>query len=146
MLYLITGPPAAGKSTWVSQHAKHGDITIDYDAIANALTPQGGRAHEWPTEVKAVTKAARQAAIDAALKHKDRVDVYIIHSSPSQQLLQRYQTQGAEVITINPGREVVMARVKKERPWRIGQAAKEWYSQQTCAPTQQTAADSTRPW
>ncbi|WP_165683056.1 AAA family ATPase, partial [Mycobacteroides abscessus] len=45
-LYLVTGPPAAGKSTWVRQHAKHGDITIDYDAIASVLTPAGGDPHD----------------------------------------------------------------------------------------------------
>lgn len=39
-LYLVTGPPAAGKSTWVRKHATHGDITIDYDALATVLTPQ----------------------------------------------------------------------------------------------------------
>lgn len=81
MLYLIIGPPAAGKSTWVREHAKHGDITIDYDALAGALTPPGDKPHHWPAQVKAVTKAARRAAIDTAIQHAATTDVYVIHSS-----------------------------------------------------------------
>ncbi|QRZ05901.1 AAA family ATPase [Mycolicibacterium austroafricanum] len=146
MLYLITGPPASGKSTWVREHARHGDITIDYDALAAALTPPGGRPHDWPAEVKSVTKAARQAAIDTAITQANSVDVYVIHSSPSQRLLQHYRDHGAKVITIDPGRDVVLARAKRERPWRIQQAAKDWYTQQTAHTVQQTPADQTRQW
>lgn len=38
-VYIITGPPAAGKTTWVRDHAKPGDITIDFDTIAATLSP-----------------------------------------------------------------------------------------------------------
>lgn len=126
-LYLVTGPPAAGKSTWVREHAKHGDITIDYDALAVVLTPPGGRPHDHPAHVKAVTKAARQAAIDTALALTSVCDVYVIHSTPSARLIDHYLTHGAEVVVIDPGQDVVMARCKEERPWRIHQAAKQWY-------------------
>lgn len=126
-LYLVTGPPAAGKSTWVREHAQLGDITIDYDALASALTPPGGASHDHPLHVKAVTKAARQAAIDTALTMSSEHDVYVIHSTPSARLVQHYLDHGAEVITVDPGRDVVMARCKRERPWRIGQAARQWY-------------------
>lgn len=106
-LYLITGPPAAGKSTWVREHAQHGDITIDYDALASVLTPDGGKPHAWPAAVKAVTKAARQAAIDAAIKQP--VDVYIIHSSPGPAFLADYQRLGANIITIEPSQQTSAA-------------------------------------
>lgn len=126
-LYLVTGPPASGKSTWVREHAQHGDITIDYDALASALTPAGGAPHDHPVHVKAVTKAARQAAIDTALTLADEHDVYVIHSTPSARLVQHYLDHGAQVITIDPGEAVVLERCRQERPWRIGQAAKQWY-------------------
>lgn len=153
MLYLITGPPAAGKSTWVKEHAQHGDITIDYDALASVLTPQGGKPHAWPPQVKAVTKAARQAAIDTAMTLARQHDVYLIHSSPGTALLAYYRQAGARVITVDPGKAVVMARAKKERPWQMRQAITEWYEQQTVtidqqthSDDQQTAATSTREW
>lgn len=136
-IYLVTGPPASGKSTWVREHAQPGDITIDFDAIANVLTPPDGKPHKHTPAVQAITKAARQAAIDAALSTPD-VDVYIIHSAPGAQTLQRYQTLGAHVITVDPGEDIVLARCRAERPWQIQQAAKIWYRQQTSAASQQT--------
>lgn len=132
-LYLITGPPASGKSTYVREHAQHGDITIDYDALANALGPVGPDPHDHPDAIKAVTKAARQAAIDTALTMASEHDVYVIHSMPSARLIAHYQDHGAQIITIDPGQTTVLARCKAERPWRIGQAAKQWYRDQAAS-------------
>ena len=147
-IYLVTGPPAAGKSTWVREHAQHGDITIDYDTIASVLTPPGGKPHQWPAAVKAATKAARQAAIDTAMTAT--VDVYVIHSSPSQRLVDHYTSHGAKLIVINPGIDTVMARAKAERPWQMQQAIKDWYTdplpQQTSVDGQQTTTDASRAW
>lgn len=125
-LYLVTGPPAAGKTTWVNDHAQPGDITIDYDTIAHALTP--GQPVTYPQPVKAVTKAARQAAIDTAVKLARDTDVYIIHSMPSAALTDKYRRLGAQVVTVDPGEDVVLARCKSERHWHMTQAAKEWYA------------------
>ncbi|MEI6029454.1 MAG: HNH endonuclease [Betaproteobacteria bacterium] len=129
MLYVVTGPPAGGKSTWVRENAKLGDITIDYDALANTLTPQSKGSHEHTAHVKKVTKAARQAAIDTALGLSAQVDVYIIHSTPSAQLLTKYRNLGAEIIVCDPGRDVVLARAKAERPWWLQGAIKRWYEE-----------------
>lgn len=125
----MVGPPAGGKSTWVREHAQPGDITIDYDALANALTPQGKGSHEHTAEVKKITKAARQAAIDAAMLVIDVTDVYIIHSTPSEQLLTKYRHRGAQVITCDPGKDVALARAKAERPWWMQGAIKRWYEE-----------------
>lgn len=128
MLYLITGPPASGKSTWVRQHARHGDITIDFDALASVLTPAGGDPHSTPRHVQAVVKAARRAAIDTAITMATEHDVYVIHSMPGTSLLARYRAAGAHVVTVDPGRDVVLRRCKAERPWQMAQAAKQWYA------------------
>lgn len=99
--------------------------------------------------VKRVTKAARQAAIDTALDLADAHDVYVIHSMPSPKLLRHYRSRGAQVITIDPGRDVVLARCKRERPWRIGQAAKEWYDEPRDDPDGEVVEgqpDTTRAW
>ena len=125
MIYLITGPPASGKTTWVREHAQPGDITIDYDTIAQVLSPHLDT-HDHPKHVQAVTKAARQAAIDAAVTVTDG-DVYVIHGMPSARLTEKYRALGAQVVTIDPGEDIVLARCKAERPWRMTQAAKEWY-------------------
>jgi len=143
-LYLVTGPPASGKTTWVNEHAKHGDITIDYDAFNAILTPHGDP-YDPPQHVRAVTKAARQAAIDAAMRLAADTDVYVIHAMPSESLLNRYKAKGAEVITIDPGRDVVLARCKSERPWQMSQAAKQWYDPKGRQEDDQSTIDLGQP-
>ena len=54
-------------------------------------------------------------------------DVYIIHSQPSAAHLRTYLAHDAEVVTIDPGRDTVLDRCKRERPWQLAQAAKQWY-------------------
>lgn len=131
MLYVVIGPPAAGKSTWCRQQARPGDVVIDFDRLALALNPdRDPDSHDHPNTIKAVTKAARQAAIDKALTLTHQCDVYLIHSTPSAQLLARYKSAGAQIVTIDPGKEVVMARAKAERPWWMHGAIKKWYDQQ----------------
>lgn len=130
MLTVIVGPPAGGKSTWVLQRAKPGDIVIDFDRLAVALAGQGGDPHDHTPAVAAVTKAARQAAIDTALKHAGTTDVYVIHSSPGHQRMAQYRAQGAKVVTIDPGKDVVRERCKTERPRRMFAVIDEWYREQ----------------
>lgn len=128
MLYLIVGPPAAGKSTWVAERAKPGDITIDYDALANVLSPHD-KDHDHTVEVKTVTKAARKAAIDAAVKNRHHIDVYVIHSTPSKDTLLKYHRLGAQIVVVDPGEDVVASRARVERPWWMHGAVKRWYTE-----------------
>lgn len=127
-LTVVIGPPAAGKSTWVLQHAKPGDIVIDYDRLAVALSGEGGHSHDHPPHLVAVTKAARTAAIDTAMRYKGSTDVYLIHSSPGAQRLNDYRAMGAEIVTVDPGRDVVRSRCKGgNRPQRMYAVIDEWY-------------------
>jgi predicted kinase len=128
-LFLVVGPPAGGKSTWVGAHAKPGDITVDYDALANVLSPGDSDRHDHSAEVKAVTKACRQAAIDTAVGMRDRTDVYVIHSTPSKETLHKYLRQGAQVIVVDPGCDVVFDRARHSRPGWMHGAIKRWYDE-----------------
>lgn len=127
MLFLVTGPPAAGKSTWVRQHAKPGDITIDYDAIAAVLTPLDSGERKYSAAVAAATKAARRAAIDVALEFRNETDVYVIHATPSEQMLRFYRRLGARVVVVDPGEATVLKRCREQRPWQMQKVAKRWY-------------------
>lgn len=128
---IVTGPPAAGKSTHIRENRKPGDITIDYDEIANTLAGLKPANHAHEAHIKRVTKAARQAAIDAALNDKDSGHtVWIIHSTPSASLLDKYKSAGAEIVTIDPGKDVVMSRCKAERPKHMLKVAAAWYDNQ----------------
>lgn len=126
-LTVVIGPPAGGKSTWVLERAKPGDIVVDFDRLAVALTGLGGDSHDHPQPVVNVVKAARKTAIEVAVRQARVTDVYLIHSSPSPDLLARYRQQGAEIVTIDPGRDVVRGRCKAERPRRMFAVIDEWY-------------------
>jgi predicted kinase len=135
MLTVVVGPPAGGKSTWVLERAKHGDIVIDFDRLAVALTGHGGDPHDHAPAVMGVTRAVRQAAIDAALKHAHDTDVYLIHSSPGRQRMAQYRGMGAKVVTIDPGKDVVRERCKTQRPRRMFAVIDEWYRDQQSVTT-----------
>jgi hypothetical protein len=136
MLTVVIGPPAGGKSTWVQEKAKPGDIVIDFDRLAVALTGPGGDPHDHAPAVAGVARAARNAAIEVAIKHAAQVDVYLIHSSPGQQRMAEYRAMGANVVTIDPGRDVVRQRAKGERPQRMFAVIDEWYRGQKAMATE----------
>lgn len=127
---VVTGPPASGKSTFVRTHRKPGDVTIDFDTLANELAGAEPANHEHPQHIKLITKKARQAAIDEAVKQAGDHTVWIIHSSPSEKLLDHYQSLGAIIDVVDPGKDVVMKRVKAERPSKLIPVAALWYSKQ----------------
>ncbi|MGR6922569.1 AAA family ATPase [[Actinomadura] parvosata] len=129
MLYVVTGPPASGKSTWVRAHAQPGDVVVDYDLLAGALSvPHSGTPHEHPEPVRTIAFRARTAAIREALRHVHTVDVYIIHSMPKPEWMTTYAEHGAEIVVIDPGRDVVMERIARERPASAKGVATRWYN------------------
>jgi len=143
-LIIVTGPPAAGKTTWVLQHARPGDITIDFNRIAQALTIPGSDPHDHPPHLRAITQQARYAAIRKALDHTHDCDVYVIHSLPPADALARYTAHGAQLITIDPGRDVVLQRIAQSRPATMRAVAERWYNSVSYAVQSQTR--SSRDW
>ncbi|WP_435111887.1 hypothetical protein [Nocardiopsis synnemataformans] len=127
-LYVITGPPTAGKTTWVLGKAKAEDIVIDYDRMAQSLAGNGASTHAHPPHLADVVWRARQGAINGALRHVRKHDVYLIHSQPNAKALALYAEHDAKVITIDPGRSVVEARCKAERPPGVLTAVGRWYA------------------
>jgi hypothetical protein len=135
VLYVVTGPPTAGKSTWIQANAKPSDIVIDLDAIARALAGPGHEGRGWSdTHLKVVHKA-RFAAIHEAFRHLDELDVYLIHTQPSAKARARYRRLGARIVVLDPGQDVVMARVAAMRDPGMDQVARRWYAEQAKRPT-----------
>ncbi|WP_433445663.1 hypothetical protein [Nonomuraea sp. CA-141351] len=135
MLYVVTGPPAGGKSTWVRGRAGPGDVVVDYDLIAGALSgPRSGNPWAHPEPVRTIAHRARTAAVREALRHVDDVDVYIIHAQPTPDWLATYTQHGAQIVTLDPGRDVVMARIAAERPASARAIAARWYNQAARTP------------
>lgn len=146
MLYVITGPPAAGKSSWVTARATARDIVIDLDRIALALAGPGAPSWDHDETLLKVAHRARFAAIDEAVQHRDTVDVYLIHTMPSAKALARYKRLDAKVVTVDPGRDVVMQRVRDMRQPGMQAVATRWYSSQHAARTQTVTRQASRQW
>ena len=117
MITVVTGPPCAGKSTYVREWSEKGDIIIDMDAIASAMTPFLDDEHDYSNEVRLVAREARKGAIRSALGlgSMTRHNIWIIHTSPDREWLRRYRSFNARIKTIDPGRDVCMTRLA-ERP------------------------------
>lgn len=134
-LWVITGPPASGKTTYVTEHAAPGAIVIDWDLLAAALTAGGVGTHRHPRPVQQVAHRARRAAIREGLRQARGHDVWVVHSAPSPEHLAEYAAHGAQVITIDPGRDVVLARCRELRPPASLDAARRWYAQRPPTPS-----------
>lgn len=132
MLHIITGPPCAGKSTWVMQRANSGDIVIDLDRIAVAFSGENADTHGHRGSIRAVAMAARDAAIDEILNNRLYLDtdVYLIHSVPGRGALGTYEFHDAEVHEIDPGRSVVESRCRRNRPPEAMNVVEKFYGNQ----------------
>lgn len=127
---VVIGPPASGKTTHVRLHAKRDDVVVDLDRIAEALTPEAvdGPTHTYPPHLRHVAIGARKAAIDRATRMLTPGRVWIIHADPTQRDLELYRMLRYDLVTIDPGRDVVEARVRAERPTELGRYVARWYA------------------
>lgn len=128
MLIVVTGPPAAGKSSWIKAHATARDIVIDLDLMALAMAGPGADHHNHTEALTKVVHRARYAAIDEACRHLATTDVYLIHTQPSPKALARYKRLEARIVTIDPGRDIVMERVKAMRQPEMERVVSRWYN------------------
>ncbi|MGW4388213.1 AAA family ATPase [Streptomyces sp. NPDC004685] len=145
MLYVVTGPPAAGKSSWIEAHAKASDIVIDLDRITVALTGPG--APQWnqgELQVR-VAQRARYAAIDEAVQHLDRLDVYLIHTMPGPKARAKYRRLQARIVVVDPGQSVVMERIAAMRSTAMQRVASRWYRSRKGRPTE-VMPQASRDW
>lgn len=129
-IIVVTGPPAAGKSTYVREHAGPADIVIDLDVLARALMANPPEStHVYPPHIRHVAIGARSAAINRATRLAERATVWIIHAIPKPEDLAEYRALRWQVLTIDPGRDVVTARAKAQRPPEMLAAVDRWYAQ-----------------
>ncbi|MDV5147190.1 hypothetical protein R1T08_24185 [Streptomyces sp. SBC-4] len=145
MLYVVTGPPAAGKSSWIQAHATERDIVIDLDRITVALTGPGAPNWNHDPLHQRVAQRARYAAIDEACQLLDKLDVYLIHTMPSAKALVKYHRLNARIIAVDPGRDIVMDRIEAMRSPEMKRVAARWYSQRSRLP-RATMPQASRDW
>jgi hypothetical protein len=110
-LIVVTGPPGAGKTTYVGAHATPGDVVIDLDALTAALSaPGSGDPHHAPDHVRRIAQRARTAAIQGAYRLTTGPTVWLIHTNPDDEQRGEYLAHGATFRHIDPGHEVTLSQ------------------------------------
>nr|WP_300338817.1 HK97 family phage prohead protease [Actinomyces sp.] len=123
-LVVVTGPPCAGKSTYVEVNRGQGDVVVDYDAIARAL---GAASHLPDGHIREAAFAARGAAITYVLEHG--ADAWVIHTSPRAEDVARYEAAGAVFVQVDPGMEECLARAEADgRPAETAGLIRDYYA------------------
>ncbi|PZO36594.1 MAG: hypothetical protein DCE92_08720 [Alphaproteobacteria bacterium] len=80
---LVCGPPAAGKTTYVRNHRKTGDLVIDFDAIAVAISGETGLKRATPAELIPFVCEARDALIKRLRRRHDLRHAWVIAAAPA---------------------------------------------------------------
>jgi AAA domain len=99
MLTVVTGPPCSGKSTYVRQHARPGDIIVDFDLIAQALGSPVSHGHDG--QLREVAAAAWAGAVRGAItQHQAGRRAWIVDARPRPYRSEQYRQAGARIVRL----------------------------------------------
>jgi hypothetical protein len=108
---LVCGPPAAGKSTYVKQHARPGDIVIDLDSIAREY----GFTRYRPPGVAGILLQDRNDRLVALAYEPAERMAWVIITAPSRSLrtwwCQMLGIQHEDLIVLVPPRDELHRRI-----------------------------------
>ena len=83
MITVVSGPPKAGKTTYVNKHRKTGDLVWDYDAVVSTMF--GLPMHHDPSEsVINLMQQIRDVAVAWVRRMPREMDAWIIISNKTQ--------------------------------------------------------------
>lgn len=124
-VYIVYGPPLSGKSTYVRQHMNYGDIVVDLDAIAMAISYMD--MHDKPDNLKYNVFAIRNELIkQIKTRYGSFKNAWIIGGYPNRADRDRLVSEtGAEIIYVEATREECMTRLEACNGYR-SKHKKEW--------------------
>lgn len=123
-IHVVIGPPCSGKSTYIREHARDGEVRIDLDDMAQALGSKSP--HDSKGAIRSAAISARAAAIKRCMD--DGADAWIAHTSPTDEQMKAYEDAGAEVTTMDADEETCLKRAEDEgRPSWTFRVIREWF-------------------
>lgn len=124
---LVCGPPCAGKSTYVEQNASPGDAVVDFDRIAMEMGSRSQWDHSPVVRGRAVHEQQRRERQVAGMQSGTAWVIRTAARGSQRRSLARL-LRADEVVLLDPGRHVVQARARTERPPGTLAAIADWYA------------------
>jgi predicted kinase len=114
MNYIVCGPPGSGKSSYVAEHRKHGDLIVDVDALYHAIT--GLPYYDKPNTLLDLVLGIRDMIVANIPRYRDRFyNAWIITSGARLDERNRLAIQlKAQVIVLAVPAGECMRRISKD--------------------------------
>jgi uncharacterized protein len=124
MLYIVTGAPCSGKTTYVQEHKQDTDVVIDLDFLAQALGSKD--LYEHPRAIKATALSARKQAIKTCIENN--FNAWVVDTKPSKESIETYKQAKAEFIALDIDEETCLQRCEQEnRPQQTREAIEQYF-------------------
>ncbi len=127
-VYIVYGPPCAGKTTWVKDVSTPDDLIVDIDRLYAAVRCENCDGYDKPNAVKNNVFAIRDTLLDNIKTRYGRwQNAYVIGGFPFASDRERMETRlNASSIYINTPKELCLERAKlRPNEWR--QYVLDWF-------------------
>lgn len=127
MVYLIVGSPCSGKSTYIKEHMKRGDLVCDVDYIYAAISGQD--AHDAELYTHEVACELHRHLLDIIRDRKGGwKDAYVTSIANTDEKLKEMKERinADEVIIMDTPYEVCIERAKERPPYFVW-LIQEWF-------------------
>lgn len=135
-VFVISGAPGSGKSTYVQKAKKNGDLVVDLDLIASALQGSTERHPDFEPVMDAVL-ATRDAIYKTIENRKGKWNnAYVITSNPSDLFVTALAGKlSAEVVKMDTSLEECKNRIQNDtsrrEPEKDVSLVDKWFSKNT---------------
>lgn len=143
---VVAGPPGSGKTTFVSQQMKRGDLVVDLDRIFTALT--GLPEYDKPSTLLPFAMDARDAVLARLAKPSAVGRAWVITTAASPMERERLERQlHAQVLVIATPPDECLRRIhadprRKDRAELWSPLVRDWWQSYRPRPT----GDTVIPW
>lgn len=134
---VVCGPPGAGKTTYVQQKIKRGDVVLDLDLIFSAIS--GLPVHDKPESLLSYMLNVQHAALaHLVLLGNDRPRSWIVGGFPTRQDRQRIKDmmgpQYTKIVILNTNQSTCRQRIndnplRRDHFYEFGQMIENWFEE-----------------